>query len=348
MHRRLRFDDSRGQRDTACFAALAPGLSARSTIIQQQAAEASQAQAILLRRARDFLGAVKREREQRREARRRMTGQDGRLIGQIVVDAEQTRQVAEALDRRPYACSYARRSSALICHLREGVAIDHKTHTRSNEQRGLKGPLVIERRDLTGAGRLRRGANEKGLLFAIQDEKILQFGNTDLVERGERLERPRPILRIQKATGALIDIIVEGEPELYGRGESIEIGRSMHALQRRAPLGRLPAVPVAQRGNEAVSQAIIAHAGACILGRETALRLTKQALMVGDEALYLGMQFSWPQEVQGDEEFVPAPPYRFFHILQAKTHASEPPVTYWHIRIISVAAENLRAYRQEF
>src|SRR5579875_1826540 len=319
MHRRLRFDDSRGQRDTACFAALAPGLSARSTIIQQQAAEAGQAQAILLRRARDFLGAVKREREQRREARRRMTGQDGRLIGQIVVDAEQTRQVAEALDRRPYACSYARRSSALICHLREGVAIDHKTHTRSIEQRGLKGPLVIERRDLTGAGRLRRGANEKGLLFAIQDEKILQFGNTDLVERGERLERPRPILRIQKATGALIDIIVEGEPELYGRGESIEIGRSMHALQRRAPLGR-----------------------------ETALRLTKQALMVGDEALYLGMQFSWPQEVQGDEEFVPAPPYRFFHILQAKTHASEPPVTYWHIRIISVAAENLRAYRQEF
>src|SRR5437588_2479016 len=67
-------------------------------------------------------------------------------------------------------------------------------------------------------------------------------------------------------------------------------------------------------------QPVVTYASASIIKRELPPWLTKPLLMIGDEALYLTVQFVGTQKVQAHIKFTSTSLYLFLDVLQAKTH----------------------------
>jgi len=107
----------------------------------------------------------------------------------------------------------------------------------------------------------------------------------------------------------LVDIIEKGEAEMYGGGDTSQGkglwlhkfrggGRLWHLvrvpgllheshlpsiLQALCPIRWLPSVPVAEGGDEAMSEAVVAYAGVGFVKGELTLGLSEEAFMVGYE-----------------------------------------------------------------
>src|SRR5437588_12992475 len=67
-------------------------------------------------------------------------------------------------------------------------------------------------------------------------------------------------------------------------------------------------------------QPVVTYASASIIKRELPPWLTKPLLMIGDEALYLTVQFVGTQKVQAHIKFTSTSMHLFLDVLQAKTH----------------------------
>src|SRR5229473_3742760 len=151
-----------------------------------------------------------------------------------------------------------------------------------------------------------------------------------MVGRCKALQGLLALFFFQEALVVFVDVVEEGEAELR-RGSypsqckmRLDFGRLRQLLDCLRPIVLPPGIPGAQRGYEAVGKAVVAYAGASLFLRELSLGLPKQALIVGYEALYFGLQFTGMQKVQGDIQFATAALHLFLHVLQAKTHRSVP------------------------
>src|SRR5579875_2265540 len=63
------------------------------------------------------------------------------------------------------------------------------------------------------------------------------------------------------------------------------------------PVAPLPVIPVAERGEQALRQPIVADAATCLIRRELTTRLAQQAFMIGNKLTNLLLQLAGWHEV---------------------------------------------------
>ena len=96
----------------------------------------------------------------------------GRVIGEIIIDAEPASQVTEAFDDCADTSTDlpGRAGGEIISALRmfKSVTVDDKAHVRGIEERRLKSPLVIQCRHILRGRGTRRLARQHLFIVAVQ------------------------------------------------------------------------------------------------------------------------------------------------------------------------------------